>query len=108
MLFRSYAKGRGQIGAARRAVKEAHDAFDQDQIGFLRRLREQRAAAAFSDHPQMQRIHRRARRAFQDHWIEEVGAGLEDPHAQAKACVIAREPGGDGGLALVRRRRADE
>ena len=103
-----HAEGGREIGAARRAVEQTHHAFDQDQIGFGRRLREQIAARGFADHPQIERQHRRAARALEDHRVEKVRTGLEDAHAPPQPPVIARETRGDRGLALARSGGADE
>ena len=96
-----HAEQAGEIGAGRRAVEQAHDAFDQDQIGLLRGLIQQRLAVTFADHPQIELIDWISRSSLQDHRIEKVRSGFEHPHPAALIAVITSESGGDGGFTLA-------
>jgi hypothetical protein len=102
------AEAPGQIGARRRAVEEAHDALDQDQIGFLGGVMQQAPALGFTGHPQIELVDRVAARDFQDHRVDKIRAGLEHPHAAPLGGVVAREARRDRGLALAGGGRAQQ
>ena len=52
------AKALGQIGSTRVAIKQAHDAFHQDQVRLLGGLAQALAAIGVTGHPQIELIHR--------------------------------------------------
>jgi hypothetical protein len=98
----------GQIGAARLAIKQAHDAFEQQQVGATGSFIDQLAALRRAHHPQIELIYRIAAGACQYGRIEKIRTALEHPHAQALLAVPARQRGGHRGLAVIRSRRADQ
>ena len=101
-------EGRREIGGRGLAVEQPHHAFDQDHIGFLRRLEQQGAAFFGPDHPEIELIDRRTGRLGENQRIEKIGAGLEDSDLEAAAAVKPRQAGGDGGLALPRSAAGDQ
>jgi hypothetical protein len=96
-----------QVGAGRRAVEQAHDTFDQDQVGFARGFPQQRRLL-LADHPHVQLIHRRTAGALEDHRVEKVRAAFEHAHLAPLVAVQTGQRGGDGGLALTGGRRGDQ
>jgi hypothetical protein len=95
-----------QVGAGRRAVEQAHHAFDQDQVGLARRF-PQRATFLLADHPHVQLIHRRAAGALEDHRVEKSGPHLNTrtlrPRLRCKrasAAVTVVLPWPDAGAAI--------
>ena len=102
------AEARRQFGRRRRAVKEAHDAFDEDEIGVARRLGQSAGNIGLAAHPEIDVLARRAAGDSVDLRIEEVRPALEDAHPAPEPRVQARQRGDDGRLALAGGRRSDE
>ena len=100
-------ESQGQIGARRRAVVQAHHAFDQYHVGLLGRAVEQLRTVRLATHPQVELLYRRAAGALEDHRIEKVGAGLEHAHTPPLAAMPVCQGSGDCGLALPRGRGRD-
>ena len=98
----------GQIGARGLPVEQPHDALDHDQLGLARGDMEQTPAFGLADHPEIELIDRLPAGRLKEHRIDEVGPGLEDPHAPPPRGVVARERRGDRGLALARGRCGDQ
>ena len=103
-----HAKVPGQIGCRRRAIEQAHHPFNQNQVGVTRRLPEQTTALGFTDHPQVELIHRRTAGASKNHRVKKIRAALEHPHALALACMQARQGCGDRGFTLTGGRCSDQ
>ena len=97
----------GETGARRAVVVESHHALHDQHVGLSGRLVQKRAALALADHPQVELMHRRPGRAFEDHGVEEVRPGFEDAHLQATPTVQARKTRHHGGLSLPGSRRGD-
>src|SRR5688572_7426258 len=53
-------------------------------------------------HPQVQLVHRSTGRALQDHGIQEVRSGLENPYAFSVLTLTVGEGGGERGFTLAR------
>jgi len=97
-----------QIGAGRRAVKQPHHTFNQNQVRLTGGFPQQATAFLGAHHPQIHLIHRRTAGALQDHGVEKIRAALEYPHL---APLIAMQPGQsrcNRGLALTGSRRGDQ
>ncbi len=103
-----HAQQLGQIGAARRAVEQAHHAFDQDQIGVQRGFIHQPPAFGRAGQPQIELIHGMAAGTLQNHRIEEIRPGLEHPDCAPLIRMKTRQRRRHGGLAVIGRGRADE
>ena len=97
-----------QISTGRRAVEQAHHAFDQDQIGFGGGFPQQAAAFLLADHPHVHLIHRRTAGALENHRVEEVRAALEHAHLAPLIAMQTSERGSNGGLALTGGRRGNQ
>ena len=99
----------GEIGAAGRAVEEAHHAFDQDQIGIARGLR-RAARGTHRARPSTDAANTPATPHARSRIIgsRKSGPVLKTRTRQAAPRVMARERGRDRGLALMRRACADE
>ena len=94
------AKAHRQLGTGRRAVVQAHHAFDQDQVRLARRLPEQFAAVRLAAHPQVELVTGLTAGVGVHHRVDEVGAGLEHPHPQAALAPVAGQCRGDSGFSL--------
>jgi hypothetical protein len=81
---------------------EAHDPFDEDQVRIARGAVQQISAVTQASHPEIELVDRVPRGALENHGIDEVGPGLEDPHTLSAASGEAGEGGGDRGLPLSR------
>ena len=90
-----------QISAGGISVMQPHHAFDQQQVGLLRRLAKELAAMLPPAHPQIELLHRLSRGAREQHRIDEIRAGLEHPHPLAAASDVTRDRRGHRGLALA-------
>ena len=102
------AKPLRQIRRTRLAIKQAHDPFDDDQIGILRCGVQACPHIRLAGHPQIHVVHRLARGQLQPHRVQKVGSAFERPHPQAGARMQTCQRSGDGGLALPGSRRGDE
>ncbi len=97
-----------QVSAGRRAVEQAHHAFDEDQVSLPRCLPEQAAAFLLAHHPHVQLVHRRATGTLVDHRVEKVRPAFEHAHLASQVAVQTGERGGDRGFALAGRRSGDQ
>ena len=86
---------------ARLTVEEAHDAFDEDQIVFLRGLGQAGADVVLAADPEIEVVAGLATGHGVNLRVEKVRAALEDAHLAAEPGVQSRQRGDDGGLALA-------
>jgi hypothetical protein len=91
----------GEVGGRRAAVEEAHDAFDQDQVGILRGAGQSPARVILAAHAEIEILAGAAAGHGVNLRVEEIRATLEDGDAPALPGMQAGEGGGDGGLALA-------
>ena len=96
-----YAEMARQVCAGRRTVEQAHDPFNQNQVGFARCFPQQTAAFVGTDHPQIQLIDRRATGALENHRVEKVRAAFEHPNLAPLIAVQSGQRGSHGSLALA-------
>ena len=97
-----HAKVPRQIGRAGFAIEQAHDTFDENQVGVLRRSVQARGAILGAVDPQIKRMHGRAAGELMPVRIEKIRPALEDAHAPALPGVQARQGRYHRGLALAR------
>ena len=102
------AEERRDIRARRAAVEQAHDALDDDEIGFVRRGGQAPARIGLTAHAQVEVVHRRAARDRMDLRIEKIRPALEHPHPLSAPGEEARHRRDHGGLALSRGRRGHQ
>jgi hypothetical protein len=91
----------GDVGGRRRAVEQAHDAFDQDQVGFAGRAGQAPARVGLAAHAEVEVLAGPAAGDGVNLRIEKIGAALEDGDAPPLAGMQAGQRRGDGGLALA-------
>ncbi len=103
-----HAKMSRQVSARRRAVKQAHHAFDQNQIRIGGGFPQQATAFLLADHPHVQLVDRRTAGALEDHRVEKIRAAFEHAHLASLIAMQTGERGGDGSLALAGGRRGNQ
>ncbi len=103
-----HAKMPGQVGARWRAIEQAHDPLDQNQVRLISRFPQQATAFIGTDHPHVQLIDRRATGPLENHRVEKVRAALEHPDLAPLVAVQACQCSGHRGFALPGGRRSDQ
>ena len=95
------AKALRQVGRAGLAVKQAHDPFDNDEIGVPRRMVQALRAIGLAGHPQVELVHRCAAGQGQPVGVQKIRPALEHTHPPPLPRMQPRQRAGHGGLALA-------
>ena len=86
------------------AIKQAHHAFNQDQIGLLGGSVEPGCHIFGASHPAIERMHRGTAGQLMPVRIQKIRPTLEHAHCAPLAAVQTCQGGGEGGFALPRSR----
>ena len=86
-----HAQQHGQVGGAGLAVKQAHYAFDYDQIRRLRGLVQALAHVLLAAHPHIEVVHGMAAGQLMPAGVQKVWPAFEYPHPPALARMQPRQ-----------------
>ena len=105
---RRYPRQHRQIGTGRRAIKQAHGPFHQNQVCLAGRLGQPPAAFIFTGHPGLQLIDRRPAGYLQHHGVQIVRTKFEHLHTPAGVSMQPCQRRRHQRFSLSRPRRANE